>query len=176
MSIGLIILIIALTIFGYILFFPLTVKIDTEKNQYYFRLPGVFGIRVLKGKTGWGMRYSILFLRFHVRFFKPDKHRRGSEKEHPKAYKGFLTRRFKAGYFTLAINTMRTFRLRQLMWSIDTGDYPLNARLIPVASFLNNDRVNLSVNFNDYNAFYVILRSYLARIIYIIIRYFMFNR
>ena len=176
MSIGLIILIIILVIIGYILFFPLTVKIDTDKNQYYFRLPGIFGFRVLKGRSGWKIGYSVFLLRFQVTFFKPDEHRKKPDKDHPKAHKGFLRRRFRADYLSLAINVIRAFRLKRLRWSIDTGDYPVNARLIPVASYLNNDRVNLSVNFNDYNAFYLILQSYLARIIYIIIRHFMFNR
>lgn len=176
MSTWLIILIIIITITGYVLFFPLTFKIDTDNNKYFIRLPGVFGFRVMKGKSGWKMRFSVLFLRFNIPFFKPESHRRKLEKDSSKIKERPSGKRFKAGYLIPGMNIIRTFRLRRLSWSIDTGDYPLNAQLIPVVSFLNSDRVDLSVNFNDHNSFYIVLNTHLFRIIYVTIRYFMFNR
>ena len=162
---------------GYILFFPITVKIDSDNSKYYIRLPGIFGFRVMKGKSGWKMRFSVLFLRFHIPFFKPDEHGKKLEKEPAKTKRGFSGKRFKPGYLLLGINIIRTFRLKRLTWSIDTGDYPLNARLFPVVAALNNtNNINLSVNFNDYNSFYTILHAHLFRIVYVTIRYFMFNR
>jgi hypothetical protein len=175
MSTGLIILIILIVIFGYILFFPLTLKIDTDRGRYYFRLPGVFGFRVWKGKSGWKTGYSIFLFRFNIQLFNPHKQRKTDE-ERPEASAGSLKKRFRTDYLSLAARVIRSFRLKRLRWNIDTGDYPLNAQLIPVASFLSSDRVDLSVNFQDNNAFYIILQSYLARIIYITIRHFMFNR
>ena len=176
MSTWLIILIIIISLSVYILFFPITVKIDTDNSKYYIRLPGILGFRVMKGKSGWKMRFSVLFMRFNIQFFKPDEHGKKLE-EDPSKIKGRSSgKRFKAGYLLLGMNILRTFRLRRLRWSIDTGDYPLNAQLIPVASYLNNDRINLSVNFNDHNELYIILHAHLFRIVYVTIRYFMFNR
>jgi hypothetical protein len=176
MSTWLIILIIFLAITGYMLFFPLTVKIDTDNENYFIRLPGVLGFRVMKGMSGWKIRYSVLFMRFYVKLFQPGEHRKKLDKENLKSKKRTSGWRSKMDYALMGINIMRTFRLKKLRWSIDTDDYPLNAQLIPLVSFLNNDRVNVSVNFNDYNAFYIVLQTYLFRIIYVTIRYFMFNR
>lgn len=175
MSTGLIILIIITVIFGYILFFPLTLKIDTDNGRYYFGLPGVFVFRVRKNESGWKTGYSVFLFRFRIQLFNPHKNRKTDE-ERPEVSKGSLKKRFKTDYLLLAARVIQSFRLKRLRWSIDTGDYPLNAQLIPVASFLSRDRIDLSVNFQDNNAFYIILQSYLARIIYITIRHFMFNR
>ncbi|MBN2213045.1 MAG: hypothetical protein JW723_02270 [Bacteroidales bacterium] len=176
MSAGLIISIIIIAVSGYILFFPVTFKIDTDKNHYCLRLPGVFSLRVLKAETGWKMRYSIFLFRFSVPFFKPHKQLKKTDEKHPRTSAGFLKRRYGIDNLLFAINVIKAFRLRKLRLDIDTGDYPLNAQLIPAACYLSSDRVNLSVNFNDHNELYVILQSYLARIIYITIRHFMFNR
>ncbi len=158
------------------LFFPITIKIDTDRDKYFMRLPGIFGFRVMKGRSGWRMRFSVLFLRFSIPFFKPDEHRKKLEEKPLKTKRRFSGKRFKAGFLLLGMNIIRTFRLKRLRCNIDTGDYPLNAKLVPVVSYLNNNRVNLSVNFNDYNSLSIILRSHLFRIVYITIRYFMFNR
>ncbi len=174
MSTGLIILIIIIIIFGYILFFPLTLKIDTDNDRYYFRLPGIFGFRIRKNESGWKTGYSVFLFRFNIQLFSPHKHRK-TDKERPEASGGSLKKRFRTDYLSLVVRVIKSFRLKRLRWNIDTGDYPLNAQLIPVASFMSSDRVDLSVNFQDNNAFYVILQSYLARIIYITIRHFMFN-
>ena len=177
MSIWLIILIIIIAFIGYILFFPITVKIDTDNDKYLIRLPGVFGFRVMKGRSGWKMRFSVLFLSFHVPFFKPDEHRKKLEKDPSEIKDRPSAKRFKPRYLLLGMNFIRTFRLKRLRWSIDTGDYPLNAQLIPVVTALNNtNHINLSVNFNDNNSLNLILHAHLFRIVYVTIKYFMFNR
>ncbi len=177
MSVWLIILIIVIILSGYILFFPVTVKIDTDDSRYFIRLPGIFSFRLLQGKSGWKMRFSVLFLRFNVPLFQPGEHKKKLKEKPLKKRKSFSGRRFKPGYLLLGINIIKTFRLKSLRWSVDTGDYPLNAQLIPVVTRLNEQKhIRMSVNFNDYNSFHIILRTHLFRIVYVTIRYFMFNR
>lgn len=175
MSIGLIILSIILIFLLYVLLFPVTIKADTEKNIYFVRLPGVFGFRIIKNITGWRMRFSVFFIRFSMKIPPAKKPDRKKDEKRLKKIGKQSRKRFKTGYLSYVLKLVKAFRIRKLYLNIDTGDYPLNARLIPVTFFLSNNHINLSVNFNDYNSLYLIFHLQLIEVLYISIRHFMFN-
>jgi len=67
----------------------------------------------------------------------------------------------------LTWKTARTFKLRKLEINIDTSNVVTNAYLIPIFTFLNGERTQLSVNYSGFigvdiayeNSVFFILRA-----------------
>lgn len=176
MSVGLIILFIFIIFLIYLLVAPVTLKIDSYSNKYYFRIPGVLGFRIKRRKDKWEAGYSVFFIKFRINLYKiGSKTKKTKETIQPtdryKRKKGF-----KPSYIKFGLNILSSFSLRKLSVEIDTGDFPLNAQLIPLAYALSDRRINLSVNFNDYNNIYFVVYTRIFKILYAIIRHFMFNK
>ena len=46
---------------------------------------------------------------------------------------------------------LRSFKIKRLEADIDTGNYPLNAQLIPLVQTINGSNINLNINFENRN-------------------------
>ncbi len=175
MSTGLIILIVFLIFLLYLLFFPISILADTFANKYYAGIPGIVGFRIMKRKDSWKIQFSIFFLRFKVDFFK-----RMSGKDHEvqerRISKAKRSKKSVQFYLRFMIKILSTFRIKKLVWRLDTGDYPLNAQLIPIVSSLNSDRISISVNFYDRNEFHLLVQTSVFRLLFISMKYYMFNK
>ncbi|MBN2611631.1 MAG: hypothetical protein JXB00_08750 [Bacteroidales bacterium] len=159
----------------YLLFFPVFIRLNTRTNRYYACLPGIAGINVLKKEDGWKFYYLIFFLKFS---FKPFKQLQNAEIKHDDTTKT-KQRRKKLPVFMIPkmiSGIISNFRIKKLDCSIDTGDYPLNAQLIPVASCLSDSRVSVTINFNNKNELYLSATTRLFGLLITFIRFYMFNR
>lgn len=175
MNIGLLILIALLLFLIYLLCFPVYIKADTNKNKYYAGLPGIAGFRIFKTGKEWKIQYSILFLKFNIKPFETiqeEDDEPGKKKDNIKKSKN----RPALFHIRLIKKIPAAFRIKRIIWNIDTGDYPLNAQLIPVASCFNNKKISISVNFNGNNSLYMLAQTRLILILYTIISLYMFNR
>ena len=71
---------------------------------------------------------------------------------------------------------LKTFRLKRLTVRFDTGDYALNARLIPVILMVRNKNLDISVNFTDENSLLMIVHNRLGRILWQGLKFYIEHR
>jgi hypothetical protein len=150
----------------YILVVPVILKIDTYENNYFFRMPGIFGLKLKKKEGIWKAGLSVLFFRIKFPFFKKGRDQsRKIDRTLVKKKRAVKTRRIKLLY-----KIVRTFQIKRLLCEIDSGDFPLNAKLIPLAHALSSQNISFSVNFSNSNNLYLIVYTRLYKIIYQIIK------
>ncbi len=169
-------LVIVILISGYILFCPLAVKIDTTNNIYFIKLPGIFCLRLIIGDKIFYLKYSIFFFSFKISPAKPSKGKKSDQKRISAISKLKGLWKSNPRHIILLKKLIVTFRIKKLTCNIDTGDYPLNAQLIPVCLAMNSKKVNVVINFNNHNNIYLQSRSQLIMILYTLLKYFMLNR
>ena len=68
---------------------------------------------------------------------------------------------------------IKTFQLNALKIDIDTDDYILNAQLIPVFMWVNNDVIQLKVNYEGKLRLYLLINNRLINMLPVVIKYFL---
>jgi hypothetical protein len=71
----------------------------------------------------------------------------------------------------LASRTVNAFTIKKALADFDTGNFPLNAQLIPVAQLLNAKNIRLHLNFENRNTFDIELVTQLYKLVWIGITY-----
>ena len=148
MKVFLIILIVLILISVFLLVARICLSIDTEKGIY--RLS--FG-RILSASFVWSpaesprIRIRILFIPFKIRPWLGSGHKdKGIEKKRRKRpLKPYRILR----WFLALVSSLHVDHFEA---DIDTGDYPLNAQLIPLAYLARNADMNIKINFEDRNS------------------------
>lgn len=146
MNVLLVVVILLFFLLLYILWAPIILYVDTAVNKYYVQIKGLVRADVLEDKKEvLRIRLRILFMRFS--FYplrtKPSKKRRKKEvgkKESRRRMSWSVIKRI-----------LRSFRVKKLYVNVDTGDYVLNAKLIPLCTLLNLTGGAFRINFQDSN-------------------------
>ena len=138
-----------------LLFLQIIIYIDTTSNQYYFQLKGVFKISFEKHDLEiFRLRLKILFFNFYfyplkIKTIKKDKeviqHKLKKPKKHIPLRK--------------IIRLIKTFKVKNCLINIDTGNCILNAKLYPLFAFLNYKYGHFFINFRDQNQFILVLEN-----------------
>ena len=151
--------------FLWVLFGPLDFVANTFNEEYYFQLRKILRISIIFDTD------EIIFLNIKVFFIgfdfhplqlltKPKKKIKG-EKRKKKKQKRKRLHRIQSlqnmGIFVLRLTwkTAATFKLRKLEMNIDTNNVVTNAYLIPIFTFLNGERTQLSVNYSGFTGVHV---------------------
>ena len=138
----------------YLLFARLSIIIDTRKNQYYIDLDRICKLFLEYDET------EVLRLRlrmFHSNFnFYPLK--RSKKKKRKKKGRSALTRK-------QLFNLIRSFRVRDVLLDIDTGNCITNAKLYPAFALLNYRVGDFHINFEGRNRLVLHIENRPIRII-----------
>jgi hypothetical protein len=145
----------------WLLFVPVIIYTDTDRNRYYLTLPGILKAVVISEKGLFYIRGWFFFIPFRFDPFK-----RKSKKEKRKPRKKKKRRKWKSANLGYMQGALRAFRIRRLEANIDTDDFSLNAWLVPVFSAVNRDNIRLQVNFEGYQFLLLDLRVTLGVLIY----------
>jgi hypothetical protein len=153
-----------------ILFFPLKVVVNTQQKEYYISLPGYFRADLLfANPMSFKLRLRIFFFSFRI---EPGKRvaelTESSEGSIP--IKSKRNRRSK-NMLDYIRRMITCFRINRLQADIDTGNYPLNAQLIPIAQRISHNNIDLRINFENYNRvdFYATTRMH--KLVYAFLKY-----
>ena len=154
------VLVVALLTF--LLVTPIIIEVDSELDRplrLIWRGIGMFSVFV-EGDRFWG---EFRAFGFHRQF--PFKGRPKQKAERP-------TKKQKRSRFTMrmAINLIRSFRIRELVWHLDTGDFVLNARLFAVAALLSRPHIGIFINFTSSNSLRVTVTNRLISLIWAYVR------
>jgi len=139
-----------------LLILPLEVLLDTQNNVYRIRNIVVFSIRYIPGDDLGKLGIRILFVPFKLRVTKIIQRIGKETVKEPKARKtkkvSRNNRRTVKWSFEKVKRIIRAVSVKRLHAQLDTGNFPLNARLIPVTTQLSNsDKIDLNINFDGNN-------------------------
>lgn len=153
-----------LLFFTGLLFIPLRLEINTDKKQYYLALPGYFRIdAIFNNEIIPKIRVRLFFIRFSIeqRLFKK------KVKTTLENSKKIARNHRKSPSISLAIKLLKAIKIKKLDADIDTGDFPLNAQLIPVAALLGTNNRRCDINFENRNRLHLRLTTQLYKILLI---------
>jgi hypothetical protein len=153
MIVLLILLIFVILLAGWILFSTITIEIDSENNVYSIALCSMVQASVVTAPGTFLIRLRVFGLSFIINplQIKPGK----KEKSRPKKTKAISPFRMARIIRRIVVS----FRLKLLKAEFDTGDYTLNAMLIPVFLQLKYLQNHVNVNFEDRNSIHIILQN-----------------
>lgn len=154
----LIIVILVLLLACWLLLSPFLLELDTASLSASFTWKGIGNANVWYNNEWW--------LFFRIFFFHKKIKLQGLNKKKEKPALTPLEK--KPGTpvpYHKIVSCLKTFRVDEWTLAIDTGDYPLNAKLYPL-NFLPGLRDHLDVNFMDRNYFYLKIRNTPWKLLY----------
>jgi hypothetical protein len=151
---------------------PVIIHIDTDNQYYSVRIPILFSTRLEISEYGRRLRNRVFFIPFSIGFGK-----RGDDEAdpalEPKTDAGpwylpaaSVSPRQLRFYLNNAMEFIRSFRLKRLSIQFDTGDFTLNARLVPVIMLARRLNVDVSVNFIENNSLIMVVQNRIYRLLW----------
>jgi hypothetical protein len=155
---------------SWVLFIPIFIIIDTDQSRYEIFQWGVFSVRFMPGESAWAT-IRIAGIEVH-----PERkgERNSAKREHGlrRAPSRWLWSR---DWKRLARRLTRSIKLKTLVLDIDTDDYVLNARLIPLMMFASRGPCHFSVNFSSRNYLKTEIQFRIAPILWTIVLFLTFK-
>jgi len=168
-----IIAIVFLVLIAILLFSPIVFVVDTSNNEYHLNLSGFFGIGIVRSEETWRMKFKILFLTFTINPLQ-----KGSTKKIKKTkFKKKNTRAMinLQKHLPLVRKTVKAISIKKLYVNIDTNDYPLNAQLMAITPYINQNNIFLNINFENRNSCDFKAITYLYKLIGVAITTYIFK-
>ena len=170
-----IILSLFLLVLGMVFFIPVYLEVNTDENIYRIYQPGTVGFYVQKMKDRWRLRGRIFFIKFDIN--KRNKKAKASDiatktkkkvvKKRKITDKRALIEKGKQLFSSLA----GAFKIKRLSANLDTGDFSLNAWLIPV--FVTTGVQNsVKVNFENKNSLDLKISARIYKIVYYSLKFY----
>ena len=163
-----------LLIIVWLLWSKLVICINSYQGQYYCRYGGLVTLRPVEQED------KILILvkvPFHTFMIDPLISKKKSAKtaprkpkqKKPKTGKG---RKLKMTFYSrIVVDALKTFTIRQFQMDVDTGDFVLNARLIPVMVVLSRGPVVMQVNYHGQTNLWIEIENQLVRLVPLAFRF-----
>lgn len=139
----------------YLLYVPLVLFVDTDQRIFYLQMKGLAKASIEADKNELlRIRLDALFTHFYFfplrSIFKPRKKRVEKKSQVKKRVsKKEVNDWFRYGKIGKRI--LQSFQIRKFKVAIDTGDCIQNARLYPVAAFIDRYVFDFQVNYQDRN-------------------------
>lgn len=148
----------------WILLGPVILRLNTERNQYQFMLPGVIKASVIPAQGLTYIRGWIFFIPFRIDLSKLKRGRGRKDKERKKPGK-------RTGSLRMIRSVPGAIRVRRLWLDADTDDFMLNVWLIPAFAAINNNRnIRMQVNFEGYLFMDLDLRTRIISLLWTVIK------
>ena len=151
----------------WILFGPVMLTIDTDRNVYRFMLPGVISLKLVPGDEIFKIKGWIFFVPFRMNPFTAGK-KSGKKKKVPK--KKSKGKRKTPGLGTIQ-RALGLIRIKRLELDMDTDDFLLNAWLVPAFSAVSQyQQINMRVNFEGNLFLFLDARTRIGAILWMILK------
>lgn len=161
--------------FIWLLLAPVTLVINTLESRYYLGFQGL--ARVNWQPEDWSFQIKLPLYSFRVDPWKssPGKKQMPSRK----SKKGNKSRRkpslgFKKGIL-LARDIWSSFEVRVFKLEVDTGDYTMNAKLVPLMLFLSRGQNQLTTNYQGVCSLHLEIENRLIRVVKPLVRHLIFK-
>ncbi len=155
------------------MFISIIIHIETEKELFFIEASPI--VRVSFFQPGKGLGVTIRIIPFKKEFVasgsqtKPKVETKKKKKKHSKPN----WRKIRNAAIVSGKEFLQSFKVDVFSWRLDTGDYVLNAKIIPVFALVNastGDNLHWQVNFQDENTLKLIVHNRVGRIAWIAIK------
>ncbi|WP_339754322.1 hypothetical protein [uncultured Winogradskyella sp.] len=158
-----ILLIVLLLVVIYLLFVPITLYINTAREEYFIQIKGLAKASIEEDKLEV-VKVHLKVLLFNFKFYPFKKIKFSSKRKIEK--KILKTKKNSTTSFKKVLNVLKSFEVKKCRAEIDSGDCIFNSKLYPVFALLNFYKdTNLSVNFEGRNSVLLSLKNRPIRII-----------
>lgn len=152
-----IILIVLGILVTYLLLAPIILSINTQKNDYYIQLKGLAKANIeLHEEELLRIKLKVIFMTFY--FFPIDEYYKRKRVKKLKSKKHKAKSRKRLSLYQ-GLQVLKTFKVKQFVIDMDTGDVVSNAKLYPVFTFLNYHIGGFNINFEGRNQLAVRLQN-----------------
>lgn len=170
----------------WLLFAPIVLNINSARAVYMLSLFGLIRIAVVPADNTLLITISFLFLKKSFDVIElaaaPKKEKKKKKKKKKKKLSLQKTLSKHSGSIKripgAAVKLLKTFEIRQLYVAVDTGNYPLNAKLFSLYG-LQQHNIIFEINFINHNMIILDIRNRLIRIVPILLSLawmFIFNK
>lgn len=146
---------------------PIRLTVNTDAGIYRATFSSLFSVALRYHAQPAGIYVRILLIRFRISSGKNRSSASTGEPEKPRKKKSMSLKK--------GIRLIRTawasLNIQRLFADIDTGDFPLNAQLIPLAQLASRRNVALHINFEDRNQLEFIAQTRLISLLWHYIRF-----
>lgn len=131
----------------YLLWMPIILKIDTDTSEYFIQFKGLAKASVIGDKQEViRVKINVLFMSFDLYPLRNKFRKKKNVKETEKEKKKWTVVNGQK-----ALRILRSFKVKDLVLEMDTGDFVLNAKLYPVFFMLNRYNGSYAINFKNRN-------------------------
>lgn len=156
------------------LFVPLRIVLSSSDDKYYINLWGYFKAQLIQSGSSWQVRVRLFLIpiSFSAGRKRKKKKNDGVQLEKPKAKKRRISFLQVAD---MIANILKSIKVDRLHASIDTGNYPVNAQLIPLTQAFQSDNMRININFFNYNSIDFQASTYAYKILWTLIKTYLFT-
>ena len=147
----------------YLLFVPISLYINTARNQYFLKIKGLAKGSIVEDELEViKIHLKVMFFNFE---FYPLKTINFSGK-HKIEKKSTEKKRLTTNSLKKGVRVLKSFKIKQLQAEIDSGDCIFNSKLYPVFALLNFYKgTHLNINFEGKNNVLLYIENRPIRII-----------
>lgn len=161
----------------YLVFVPFTIYANTFEGRYSFSFPVILKLMIAKKNGSYEYIIRVFFIKFRLdsgkytlkfeNIFrkKKDYGEEMKEKKRKKKERKYDTLKRIRAIYRFIRSMFGSFHVKRFEATFDTGDYTLNALLVPVFSRVNGDITRIWVNFQDEYGFVTVIRSRLLNFV-----------
>ena len=175
----LIILAIFISLIIWLVFAPISIYIDTSRDEYYVRQPVTFKFQVIGTIKVPRYRLVIFGIPFKPMPFSK-KQKKGKRKKKGQYKKGGVSLYRMVGsprrIFRIISKLLHSFKLREFYLDLDTGDVADNAWLFPISYLMNRYNLNMHVNYDGDVILVMKVSNRLSNFILFISRFYLLKR
>ncbi len=152
-----IILIVLGILVTYLLLVPIILSINTQKNDYYIQLKGLAKANFEPHEEELlRIKLKVFFMTFY--FYPIDEYYKRKRVKKLKSKKHKTKSRKRLSLYK-GLQVLKTFKVKQFVIDMDTGDVVKNAKLYPAFAFLNYHVGGFNINFQGRNQLAVRLQN-----------------
>lgn len=156
---------------SFLLILQTQIVLKSEQQLYCLRVPLFLSLRIVPDEQIFKLKGKAFFIPFSVGvddFYKEEKDQHWTVRNSIKL--GKIKFHFRRN-FKVVKEVYRAITVHHFYATFDTGDYPLNAKLIPIASVLQKQNVAVQVNFVNYNMIDAHIYTRLYKILWIVLKH-----
>jgi hypothetical protein len=158
------VLLIPVLFISFLILAQVLLVINTEKRIYGIRFGRILSCRLIQKNNSLYVRLRCLFLSFYFNMKNKQGKISGSGPDRSVSTK----KRSKniRRYMNLFSALRKSVKIIRLKANIDTGDFPFNAQLYPVARLISRQNVSVAINFEDINQLDCLIQTRFITIIW----------
>ena len=147
---------------GWLLFTPITLKINTIRDQYALYIWGLGRANLLLTEDDLSVRVKIAWWSKNFSLFPSPKDKMKKEKPTKAKRKKDRKKKFP---FAKVIRLIKTCKVKYFRLDLDTDNYIHNAYLFPILYFLNGPKKSVNINFLGRNECQLEVSNRVAKIL-----------